>query len=259
MNLTFPGFNHALIAFSEEASGSLSLLPKQRLGVTCFAQGHLWVCFREVTAFLNHFSIQSRGSDPHYLRAPTTYQLQTLQLLQPQADLLPRDPVHLQSMRVSGYCIFSIDVPNDMTITDAGHESKVLNHPPSWCVQQVLLSDLNVQAPHRNAHRVGPALVSWCLVSAASFLPGAGLHLSLAWTTLTIPALCELSSRTQWPHQINKAWEEGEGKIRKQKFCTAYQSITLVPFYLARVRLEKHKSTWKIMITHVLNMLNFNW
>ena len=67
--------------------------------------------------------------EPPGLGAATTYQLQAFQLLLPQDDIWPWDPVHLQSMRVSGYCIFSIDVPNDMAITDAGYESKVLNHP----------------------------------------------------------------------------------------------------------------------------------
>lgn len=64
------------------------------------------LCFREVTAFPNHFSIQSGGSEPPSLGAATTYQLQAFQLLLPQDDILPWHPVHLQSMRVSGYCIF---------------------------------------------------------------------------------------------------------------------------------------------------------
>lgn len=73
------------------------------------------------------------------LLPPTT--LQGFQLLPPQDDIQPRVPVHLQSTRVSHYCIFSLDVPSDMAIPDGGHESKVLNHPVSWCVQQVPLSN----------------------------------------------------------------------------------------------------------------------
>ncbi|CAK6976429.1 Hypothetical predicted protein [Scomber scombrus] len=66
---------------------------------------------------------RSRAGDlscqPPSRQPATTYQLQTLQQLLPQDDILPWDVANLQSMRVSGYCIFSIDVPNDMTITDA--------------------------------------------------------------------------------------------------------------------------------------------
>lgn len=66
------------------------------------------------------------------LGAAATSRLQGLQLLLlplPRDDILPRVPVHLQSMRVSSYCIFSFDVPSDMAITDAGHESKGLKPP----------------------------------------------------------------------------------------------------------------------------------
>lgn len=180
----------------------------------------------------------------------------------PKDDILPWDPVHLQSMRVSGYCIFSIDVPNDMTITDAGHESKVLNHPASWCVQQVLLSDLlwihNTEAPHRNAHTVRPAPLSWSVLCP--------LYLVQVYTLashgphrLFLPCV-NCAQWTQWPHQINQAWEEGEEKnYTSENSCAAYQSITLVPFNLARLKLEKHKCAWNTRITHVSNMLNFNW
>lgn len=146
MNSFSPDLYSALHWFpfqKKQSSGSLFLLSKQHLGVRCL---------REVTAFLNHFSIQR--VEPSCITAATTYQLQTFQLLLLLDDIQPWDPVHLQSMRVSGYCIFSIDVPNDMAITDAGHESKALNHPARWSVQQVLLSDLlwihNMKALHRN-------------------------------------------------------------------------------------------------------------
>lgn len=146
------------------------------------------------TKCLNHFPIQRQMIWTSDQPLPTSVKL--FSCCCPGDDILPWDPVHLQSMRVSGYCIFSIGVPNDMTITDAGHESKVLNHPASWCVQQVLLSDLlwilNIEAPHRNAHDSQTS--STVLVCAVSSLPGAGLHLSLARTTPTVPALCELSS-----------------------------------------------------------------
>lgn len=151
MNLSFPCF-HSITHW----------LPFQRNNIRESVTTVKWALLRATldcdSAFLNHFPIQSRGPEPPSLRAATTYQLQTFQPLLPQDDVQPWDPVHLQSMRVSGYCIFSIDVPNDMAITDAGHESKVLNHPASWSVQQVVLSHLlwlhNKEAPHRHTHRV---------------------------------------------------------------------------------------------------------
>lgn len=137
-----PSLNHALIAFSESEH--------QRVCHSCQSSTRgRWALLKATShcdsAFLNHFPIRS-------LTAATTYQLQTFQLLLPRDDIQPWDPVHLQSMRVSGYCIFSIDVPNDMAITDAGHESKVLNHPASWCVQQVVLSDSSGYTTRR--HRI---------------------------------------------------------------------------------------------------------
>lgn len=185
-------------------------------------------------------------------------QLQSCQLLLPWDDLRPRDPELLHSLRVSGYCISSIDVPNDMAITDAGHESKVLNHPARWSVKQVLLSD--AQQRTQDIEIRSESSLRRCCAALGSDLAAVDLRVSrtdhsddscLVWT--------ELVNALTPSNQQSLNGREREGKYTQKTFCTAYQSITLVPFYLARLKLEKHKSARKMRITHVSNMLNFNW
>lgn len=128
------------------------------LWVMCLVQGHVWLRYRKVTAFLDRFLPPEQRSRELSASQATTYHLQTFQLLRPHNEILLWDPVHLQSTRASCYCTTSIDVPSDITITDAGHASKVLNHPASWFVPQVLLSSLPwihiMEAPHRYTHRL---------------------------------------------------------------------------------------------------------
>lgn len=90
--------------------------------------------------------------------------------------------------------------------------------PPSWLMCSTgarvpLSSGYSAWRHHIETHmeRSRPLMLPSQL-SATSFLPDAGLHLSLTWTSPNTPALSELSLWTQWPHPINSPREEGEKK-----------------------------------------------
>lgn len=153
---------------------------------------HLGLGFREVTALLHQFLRPQQGIGA-VLLPPTTFK-----------------PFNCCGPTVkyccgSCYCIssmLSMMFKNDMTITDAGHESEVLNHPASWFVPQVLLSDLLrkhiMEAPHRNAHSLAHAAqLSQALLSLCPFY----LEQVYIWAAHGPRRL--LLPRVNWAHERN--------------------------------------------------------
>lgn len=129
-----------------------------------------------------------------------------------------------------------------MTITDAGHESKVLNHPAAWWLPQTL------EAPHTNTSRVQPSLIFLAPPPALSFLPDAGLHQSLVRTTPTFPPW------VNWAHErvdpvLSTNHERKERRKRRKKKQLSISKHNWTPLF---------RPAW-IFNKKVLEMFLMSW
>lgn len=127
--------------FRDRATQSLVVLSKQRLVVKCLAHCHVLFVFQGSDRISQSFLHPERRiwtSQPR-----SSYHLPASSLSAAAAPGWYTAMASCSSpVNACEWLLYlSIDVPSDMAITDADHESKVLNHPASWSVQQVLLSD----------------------------------------------------------------------------------------------------------------------